>query len=295
MSGWAGGDGRLGLIMVLCRGWLVAVAAGAVVLGCVAGAGAQAGGGAGVAGGGAGVAGGGAGAAIPTATLPVLTPAQMSAADAALLNAREAEVSRAAAFYGFDLSRADWKYEQVVCRALPEHLILGFTNANSPKGASHFTAVIPRGGGRVQVVAGYAHGLRPFKPSWMNPGSVAVFNGMVAEERGAGPIGGSDHWLNLGMCYAALTGPPPEAAIETQDVRASGALGRRNGATPIIRVGDHGAAEVAFSDVREAERTYNWTLSFDKSGRLKGADRAEAEPVKVKQQAIVNPGQIVAQ
>jgi hypothetical protein len=238
-------------------------------------------------------------ASIPTAGLPVLSPEAMSAADAALLNAREADLSRAASFYGFDLTRTDWKYQQVLCHDFPRELILAFTNASSPRGASHFTAVIPRDGGRVQVVAGYSHGLRPFKPSWSNPGSMAVFNRMLAAERGSGSAGlgairGSDHWLELAMCYAALTGPPPEAALETEDVAASEHLARLGAATPIIRIGDRGAADVGFSDVRDPDRVYNWTLSFDGGGKLKSADRAEARPPAVTHKGILSPAPIVA-
>lgn len=238
-------------------------------------------------------------AKIPTDSLPVLSPDAVSGADAALLNARQADVSQAASFYGFDLASTDWKYQQVLCADFPRELILAFTNANSPRGASHFTAIIPRAGGRVQVVTGYSHGLRPFKPSWNSPGSIAVFNRMLEAERGTGAAGlgairGSDHWLELGMCYAALTGPPPEAALETEDVATSEHLARLGAATPVIRIGDRGAADVAFSDVREPDRAYNWTLSFDGNGKLKSADRAEARPATVTHQGILPPAPIVA-
>ncbi len=223
------------------------------------------------------------GAELRTVSLPVLSPAQMSAADAELLNAREADVSRAAAFYGFDISDTSWSYQQIVCRTLPDHLILSFSNEGGIRGSSHFVAVVPHSAGKVEVVSNFAHGLRPFRAAAEREGSYGVFNRMVEADRGGGSITPNAHWLDLAMCYAALTGMPATVAATQDDVGASEALAKRHGSTPIIRVGDHGAADVAFSDVRVPERTENWTLSFDRNGRLKHVDRSDARPLKVQQ------------
>ncbi len=223
---------------------------------------------------------------VHTVALPVLSPAEMSASDAELLNAREAEVSRAAAFYGFDISDTSWTYQQVVCRSLPDHLILSFSNEGGTRGSSHFVAVVPHGTDKVEVVANFAHGLLPFRPAAEREGSYGVFNRMVQADRGERAVSPNAHWLNLAMCYAALTGMPPQVAALQDEVAASEALAKRRGSTPIIRVGNHGAAEVAFSDVRLTDRTGNWTLSFDRNGQLKHVDRTEARPLKVQRSLI---------
>jgi hypothetical protein len=217
-------------------------------------------------------------------TLPVRTAAEMTDEDAALLNRREADVSRAAAFYGFDISDSvRWTYEQVVCHTLPDHLILAFTNRTSPKGPSRFVAVVPHGSGDVQVVTDFTHGLLPFHPTWKSGNAYAVFNRMVAADRGEHGLQPNSHWLNLGMCYVALAGGSvPKVAAPLGDVAASDALLKRDGFTPIIRFGDHGAADVAFSDVQALKHTANWTLSFDGSGRLKKAELREDKPVPVR-------------
>ena len=87
-----------------------------------------------------------------TTGLPVLDAGQMSVADRSLLQQREVDVSSAAAFYGFDISDSRWVYRQIVCRTLPDHLMLSFENDSAEHGASHFVAVVPANGDKVQVV-----------------------------------------------------------------------------------------------------------------------------------------------
>ncbi|MGI8772341.1 MAG: hypothetical protein ACR2JE_12990 [Acidobacteriaceae bacterium] len=217
-------------------------------------------------------------------TLPVRTAAEMTKEDAALLARREADVSRAAAFYGFDISDSiAWTYRQVVCSALPEHLILAFTNETSAKGPSRFVAVVPHDTGDVQVVSDVSHGLLPYHPVWKSGNAYSVFNRMVVADRGERALRSDSRWLNLAMCYVALAGGTiPQVADPFDDVAASEALVKRDGVTPIIRVGDHGAADVVFSDVQQPRRTANWVLSFDRDGRLKKADLSENKPIRVR-------------
>ncbi len=224
-------------------------------------------------------------------TLPVRTAAEMTDADAALLARREADVSRAAAFYGFDISDSNaWTYRQVVCRALPEHLILEFTNQTSPRGPSRFVAVVPHDTGNVDLVADVSHGLLPYHPVWKSGNAYSVFNRMVQADRGEGALKSDAHWLNLAMCYVALAGGTiPQVANPLDDVAASEALTKRDGVTPIIRIGDHGAADVAFSDVQQPKRTANWMLSFNRDGLLKKADLSENKPIRVRDVPMSTP------
>jgi hypothetical protein len=212
-------------------------------------------------------------------TLPVLDAGEMSAADRTRLEQREVDVSSAAAFYGFDISNSHWTYQQIVCRSLPDHMMLSFENDSVEHGPSHFVAVVPANGEKVQVVTEYAHGLLPFHAAWEKSTAYQAFNRMTATDRGEHALGPQSHWLNLGMCFVALTGHLPRVAEPRESVEASEALTKRNGSTPIILIDPGKDAEVDFSDVSEA-RTGNWRLRFDDRGRLTKAELESASPLK---------------
>ena len=216
-----------------------------------------------------------------TSKLPVLDAGQMSAADRALLQQREVDVSSAAAFYGFDISDSHWMYQQIICRSLPDHMMLNFENDSVEHGASHFVAVVPANGEKVQVVTDYAHGLLPFHAAWEKSAAYEAFNRMMTSDRGERELGPESHWLNLGMCFVALTGHLPKVAVPEQSVEASEALTKRNGSTPIIMIDPGKYAEVDFSDV-SMERTGNWRLRFDNRGRLTKAVLDTVNPLKTR-------------
>jgi hypothetical protein len=216
-----------------------------------------------------------------TSTLPVLDAGQMSTADRALLQQREVDVSSAAAFYGFDISDSHWTYQQIVCRSLPDHMMLNFENDSVEHGPSHFVAVVPANGDKVQVVTDYAHGLLPFHAAWEKSAAYEAFNQMITTDRGEHELGPSSHWLNLGMCFAALSGHLPRVAVPKESVEASEALTKRSGSTPIILIDPGKDAEVLFSDISMAQ-TGNWRLRFDKRGRLTKAALETAEPMKTR-------------
>jgi hypothetical protein len=216
-----------------------------------------------------------------TSKLPVLDAGQMNAADRALLQQREVDVSSAAAFYGFDISDSHWTYQQIVCHSLPDHMMLNFENDSVEHGASHFVAVVPTNGDKVQVVTDYAHGLLPFHAAWEKSAAYEAFNRMTASDRGEREVGPESHWLNLGMCFVALTGHLPRVAVPEQSVEASEALTKRNGSSPIIMIDPGKDAEVDFSDVSMA-RTGNWRLRFDNRGRLTKAELDTVNPLKTR-------------
>jgi hypothetical protein len=216
-----------------------------------------------------------------TSTLPVLDAGQMSTADRGLLQQREVDVSSAAAFYGFDISDSHWTYQQIVCRSLPDHMMLNFENDSVEHGPSHFVAVVPANGDKVQVVTDYAHGLLPFHAAWEKSAAYEAFNQMITTDRGEHELGPSSHWLNLGMCFAALTGHLPKVSVPKESVEASEALAKRSGSTPIILIDPGKDAEVLFSDISTA-RTGNWRLRFDKRGRLTKAELETAGPMKTR-------------
>jgi len=206
----------------------------------------------------------------------------MTGRDRALLQRRELDVSRAAAFYGFDISDSRWIYRQVVCRSLPDHLMLSFESDGTLHGASHFTAVVPADPARkVQVVADYAHGLLPYRMPWQKTAAYEAFNRAAEEDRGERAVGPDSHWLNLGMCFVAMTGQVPQVAGEPDRVQASEALMKRHGITPIIHIRRGGGAQVEFSDL-SSPRTGNWRLAFDARGRLIRAEREMVAPLRAR-------------
>jgi hypothetical protein len=216
-----------------------------------------------------------------TSTLPVLDAGEMNAADRALLQQREVDVSTAAAFYGFDISDSHWTYRQIVCRSLPDHMMLNFENDSVQHGPSHFVAVVPAKGDKVQVVTDYAHGLLPFHAAWEKSSAYEAFNRMTTSDRGEHAMGPQSHWLNLSMCFVALTGHVPRAAVPKENVEASEALAKRNGSTPIIMIDPGRDAEVHFSDI-SMESTGNWRLRFDDHGRLTKAELDTVGPLKTR-------------
>jgi hypothetical protein len=216
-----------------------------------------------------------------TSTLPVLDAGQMSAPDRTRLEQREVDVSSAAAFFGFDISDSRWTYQQIICRTLPDHMMLSFENNSVEHGPSHFVAVVPANGDKVQVVTDYAHGLLPFHAAWEKSAAYEAFNQMITTDRGEHELGPSSHWLNLSMCFAALSGHLPKVAVPKESVEASEALTKRNGSTPIIVIDPGKNAEVHFSDVSGAD-TGNWRLRFDNRGRLTKAELDTVGPLKTR-------------
>jgi hypothetical protein len=101
---------------------------------------------------------------------------------------------------------------------------------------------------------------------------------MTAADRGEHELGPQSHWLNLGMCFVALTGHVPRVAVPAANVAASEALTKRNGSTPIIMIDPGKQAEIDFSDVSEA-RTGNWRLRFNNRGQLTKAELDTVGPL----------------
>ena len=206
----------------------------------------------------------------------------MTDADRDLLAANEAEVSRRAQVVGYRLDVASgeqaspesaWGYEQAVCPAFPDHLIIAYSRLNSSQGradVSLFTAVIPRGsGGRstghVRVIPAQRRSYSLFTPVASNALTINDFNHMVSEE----PRGLSPDWLGLGLCYTALASGHVRAAL----VASHRAYGSYPLLTPAkLTVSKKGGAEVLLANEtpggEPSSKSMDWTLIFAQSGRL---------------------------
>jgi len=205
-----------------------------------------------------------------------LDPAQMSAADNEVVSNLSPELSRQAALASFDISQPAWHYQQIVCPAFRDYVLLSFSHGSDDTGSSRFTAALPRNDAQVRLVSTYAHGALPFQASWNRPGTFDVFNGMLRRERGEVPIGHARNWLMIAVCYAELSGydvqvlstyPLPDPTLD---------MLRLDGNQPQLKIASDQSADITFSDVSRPATTTNWSLHFDRRGQLTSASHSQA-------------------
>jgi hypothetical protein len=194
------------------------------------------------------------------------SPEQMTAADRELAEADQGEIARRAGLQGFDLGREghggeSWGYEQAVCPAFPEHVILEYSRDNGYGDVSLFSAVLPRGDGHVRVIPGRRRSYSLWTPVSTNALTINDFNHMVEE----GHEGLNPDWLTLGLCYAALAGGHVRAALVP---RSAAEVIYPLVAPAMLTVEKKGGAEVRFADATPKTKAMDWVLSFDVKGRL---------------------------
>jgi len=168
-----------------------------------------------------------------------------------------------------------WKYRQVVCPALPNHLFLQFTRNNGAGDVSMFSASIPRHGidGRVRIIPIQRRGYSLFSPAPINSITVSAFNHIRAEEHATRP----PDWLTTGLCYAALAGAHPETVLlpdlssDEQKFPAA--------APAILEIPNRGGAIIRFVDVAASPHPMLWTMVFDGKGKLLKATHTQAQLV----------------
>jgi hypothetical protein len=205
-----------------------------------------------------------------------LDPAQMSAADNEVVSNLSAELSKQAALASFDISQPAWHYQQIVCPALRDYVLLSFSHGADESGSSRFTAALPRDDAQVGLVSTYAHGALPFESSWNRPGSFEVFNNMLRRERGVVPMAYARNWLMIAVCYAELSGYPVQVLSTYPLPDTTLDLLRLDANQPQLRIAADKSADVLFSDVSRPATTTNWSLHFDRHGQLKSASHSLA-------------------
>lgn len=209
---------------------------------------------------------------LPTASYTVLvhrSAEAMSAEDAEVLRARQHEITMEAAMFGYDLSHGRWTYDETECPAVPDALLLHYRTAAAANGAqSLFTAVVPRGKGRVLVNPVLYHGATPFESAIGQKRTMSVFNQVVPAEVAEKDIQPEGHWLTLAICYAEIAGGEPRVPehpeLETPLIKAP---------SPTIRLSESkGTMDIQFTG-REAPTDYTvWNISVNKQGRAVEAD-----------------------
>jgi hypothetical protein len=231
--------------------------------------------------------------AVPIGTTPLAAPptvvslqhldqAQMSEADYQIVSNLSAELSKQAALANFDISNPAWHFQQIMCPAFPNYVLLSFIHGPDESGSSRFGAVLPRDNAQVRVVTTYAHGLLPFEASWNRPGTFEVFNGMLREERGDVPISHAPNWLTIAVCYAELSGYPVQVVNTLPLPESTLDMLRLDANRPQMIIAADQSADVTFSDVSRPTITTNWTLHFDRHGQITSASRSLVrQPAKI--------------
>lgn len=205
-------------------------------------------------------------------TIKILSEAQMSAADRDLLADANSSLQERAGIEDFDFNAPGWKYRELVCTALPNHLFLRFTRDDGTPEMSMFSVAIPRiGNGRVHIIPIVRKGYSLFSPAPISALTMAAFNRIRTEEgRGA-----AADWLGTGLCYAALAGANPHAADpkpgESANVETPESL------PPTLAIGSDGGATIRFADI-SADPPMQWDMTFDPKGKLVKASHTRAQP-----------------
>jgi hypothetical protein len=190
------------------------------------------------------------------------SPDEMTAEDRALAANADAKIREGATLAGMEFEQGKWTHQQLVCRALPDHVFLLFENDNGPGDVSLFSAAIPRGSaGRLRIIPIERRGYSLFSPAPVNALTVTAFNRIRADE----PENKSADWLATALCYAALAGARP-AVTPSQEKAAGNDIALAF--PPTLELDDAGDSTVRFVDVASAPNPSEWALTFNAKGQL---------------------------
>ncbi len=208
---------------------------------------------------------------------------QMSSSDRILAANAESTIREHAARFGYDLSKGNWTYQEVVCPVFPAHIFLQYRQDAGRGDVTEFSASIPRGAeGRVRIVPILKHSYSLFAPAPVNALSVAVFNHIREEESDKA----ATEWLGNALCYAALAGAhpqvPPLDAFED-------AKGRTPSLTAQLFVSVSGQETIQFDDVASVPHPMEWTLLFNRRGQLVKVIRKPASMFTTRQAGRESP------
>jgi hypothetical protein len=187
---------------------------------------------------------------------------EMTAEDQSLAASSDARIREGATLAGIEFDHGKWTHQQLVCRALPDHVFLLFENDNGPGDRSLFSAAIARGSnGRVRIIPIERRGYSLFSPAPVNALTVAAFNRIRADE----PENKSADWLATALCYAALAGARPAITASKKDPAGNDAA---LAFPPTLELDDEGDSTVRFVDVDSTRNPTEWALTFNAKGQL---------------------------
>jgi hypothetical protein len=197
--------------------------------------------------------------------------AHMDPADTAIVEAKHGELVREAEFYGYQIGVGSWVFEQVVCPAMPDSIMLHFSSTEPDGRESLFTALVPRNASRIRIVPVYYRSGTPYHPAVKNDRNFVLFNELVPSDiakKSADPDG---QWLSLAVSYVEMVGGSPRVPrlpeIEPETVLAT---------QPTLFVASVSRErKITFTD-RDAEKSYTtWSVSLNADGRVFRADSEE--------------------
>jgi hypothetical protein len=193
---------------------------------------------------------------------------RLQAADA------EASIGEHVHYEALEFNQGKWSYQQVVCPVFRNHIFLRFTRNNGAGDVSMFTASVPTNGeGRVRIIPIQMRGYSLWSPAPINALTISAFNHIRAEEQDQSP-----DWLETGLCYAALAGGHPVAAKLTED---SNSLKFPAAVAAELTIPIHDGEEVSFTDVSASPRMMEWTMIFNRKGKLMKAKHTPVGLLKV--------------
>jgi hypothetical protein len=209
-------------------------------------------------------------------SIKFIEAAEMTEKDKLLEADAESSIQERTGWAAMDFNEGKWNYRQLVCPALPNHLLLQFTRNNGQGDVSVFSASIPRSGdGRVRIVPILRRGYSLFAPTPINSLTISAFNHIRAEEH----ADKAPDWLTTGLCYAALAGAHPEAVLLPEHVSDE----RFPEAMPAtMEIPARGGAIIRFADVAAQPRPMKWTMTFDGKGKLLRATHSPAPLISAK-------------
>jgi len=195
------------------------------------------------------------------------TADQMSDADRQVIQARKGELTGEAQFYGYDITRPGWTFDQAICPLMPNSILLHYLNKFPDDTQSQFTALIPRASGRIRIVPVLYRNSSPYSPAVKNPRNFEIFNSLVPAEVAKKDADPEGNWLSLGVCYAEVVGSranvPDDPSLDTATIKAPVATYRYDSKT--------NERQVQFSD-RDSPKIFKiWTISLNEIGRVTGA------------------------
>lgn len=217
-------------------------------------------------------------------SLEFRTPDAMTAEDRAVAEGAQTEIARRADLAGLHLTDAEgWGYEQAVCPAFPEHVILEYSRLNGQGDVTLFSAVVPRGSaGHVRVIPVRRRGYSLWTPASSNALTLNDFNHMVMEG------GLSPDWMTVSLCYTALAAGHVRAAL-IPELPADERYPLGEPAMLAVNAKKAGA-EVRLVDMATPRPKGEWILTFDGAGHLKKAKKIEPEILhKIPVQGISGP------
>lgn len=193
---------------------------------------------------------------------------QIDATDLSLIHARQREISAEAAFFGYDLNAGEWDYDQTSCPAIPDQLVLHYRKQFRGGAQSLFTALVPRGAGRVYVVPVLYRNATPFRSATGNERSIAVFNRVVPAEIAAKAIDPDGQWLALALCYADIVYGNANV-LE----RPGADIGLARAPIPLLRLSEiNNARGIIFTDRNAPGEYLVFNLTLNEKGRVIAAN-----------------------